>query len=166
MIVATLVWLGTAQPANYRRLRNAMFISGGIGLVIFAFYPVAPPRLIDRPFVDTVTELSRSYRVLQPPALVNKFAALPSLHVGWNFLVGVFVWRHAGRRAFRWLGVLSPVLMTFAVVLTANHYVVDAAAGIVVALVGLKIANRQTSVSRPVGTRASAEAEVRTNCCR
>lgn len=145
VIVATLVWLGRTRPASYRSLRNSMFLSGGIGLVIFALYPVAPPRLIDRPFVDTVTELSRSYRVLQPPALVNKFAAMPSLHVGWNLLVGVFVWRHARHRVVRWLGVLSPLVMTIAVVLTANHYVVDAFAGMALAIVGLHLAPRQRS---------------------
>lgn len=148
IIIATLVWLGVSRPAGYRCLRNAMFVSGGIGLIVFALYPVAPPRLIDRPFIDTVTELSYSYRVLQPPALVNKFAAVPSLHVGWNFLVAVFVWRHARRRVIRWSGVLSPVLMTIAVVLTANHYVFDAAAGIVVAVVGLKVSDRLAATGR------------------
>lgn len=153
VIVATLVWLGRTRPASYRSLRNAMFVSGGIGLVIFALYPVAPPRLIDRPFVDTVTELSHSYRVLQPPALVNKFTAMPSLHVGWNLLVGVFVWRHARHRIVRWLGVLSPVLMTVAVVLTANHYVVDAFAGMALAIVGLHLAETGRQVDRSFSSR-------------
>ena len=40
-------------------------------------------------------------------------------------------------RAF---SVLSPLLMLAAIVLTANHYVVDALAGAIVALLGLAIA--------------------------
>ena len=137
VIAITLVWLYRSDTAIYRLLRNAMFLSGAIGLIVFAAYPVAPPRLAGPVFVDTVTELSRSYRVLQPPALVNKYAALPSLHVGWNFLVGVVVWRHATSRPIRLLGAISPVLMIAAVVLTANHYVIDAAAGVAIAAVAL-----------------------------
>lgn len=142
VIAATFVWLYRSNVATYRLLRNAMFVSGAIGLVVFAMYPVAPPRLAGVGFVDTVTELSHSYRVLQPPALVNKYAALPSLHVGWNFLIGVFVWRHGTSTLTRILGAASPILMVAAVVVTANHYLIDAVAGIVVAASGLYIAKR------------------------
>ncbi len=140
VIVATLVWFHRTDGDAYVLLRNALFASGAIGLVVFAAFPVAPPRLYDPVYVDTVTELSRSYRVLQPPALVNKYAAMPSLHVGWNFLVGLFLARRAAPVWIRRFGAVSPVLMVAAVVLTANHYVLDAVAGIVVAAAGLRIA--------------------------
>jgi len=91
VIIATLVWLHRNHRLEYLLLRNAMFVSGAIGMVIFALYPVAPPRLTEAGFIDTVTDLSTSYRVLQPPALVNKYAAVPSLHVGWNLLAGIIV---------------------------------------------------------------------------
>ena len=142
-IAGTLVWLQRTRRTEYLNLRNALFISGAIGLVIFTLYPVAPPRLLGTDqFIDTVTEFSTSYRVLQPPSLVNKYAALPSLHVGWNLLVGLFIWRHAKQPAVRALGAISPALMITAVVLTANHYLIDAAAGAAIALTGLAIANR------------------------
>jgi hypothetical protein len=137
VIIVTLVWLHRSHRRGFVLLRNAMFISGAIGLVFFAFYPVAPPRHLPDGFVDTVTELSRSYRVLQPPSLVNEYAAVPSLHVGWNLLVGVFLVRHGRSAVVRGLGVASPLMMTFAVVATGNHYVVDAITGAGVALVGL-----------------------------
>ena len=90
LVAVTLLVLYLHRRPIYLRLRNAMFISGAAGLVVFATYPVAPPRLLDGgPFVDTVTTWSNSYRVLQPPSLVNKYAAVPSLHVGWNLLVGI-----------------------------------------------------------------------------
>lgn len=142
VIIATLVWLHREHRDTYRLLRNAMFISGAIGLVVFATYPVAPPRLAGLGFVDTVTEHSNSYRVLQPPALVNKYAALPSLHVGWNFLVGVIVSGRLSRRWLRRTALLSPLLMYTAVVLTGNHYIIDGIVGTAVAAVGLALASR------------------------
>jgi hypothetical protein len=98
---------------------------------------VAPPRLAGIRLVDKVTKQSHAYRVLQPPAFVNQYAAIPSLHVGWDLLVGIFVFKYSRRRVTRALGALTPVAMTTAVVLTANHFVIDAMLGALVALVGL-----------------------------
>lgn len=148
VIIGTLVWLQQKRRLEYLKLRNALFVSGAIGLVIFAFYPVAPPRLLSGDLVDTVSEYSTSYRVLQPPSLVNKYAALPSLHVGWNLLVGMFVWRNARTPVMRLFGAVSPALMITAVVLTANHYIVDALAGASLALFGLWIAGQLGVVVR------------------
>ncbi len=144
VIVASLIWLHERHRYHYLLLRNAMFLSGAIGLIIFVSYPVAPPRLIEAGFVDTVTEMSTSYRLLQPPSLVNKYAAIPSLHVGWNLLVGIALWRVSTSWRHRIVAASSPVLMTAAVLATANHYLLDAVAGVVVALVGLAIARRIT----------------------
>ncbi len=143
VITATLIWLHRNRRYQYLLLRNAMFISGAIGLAIFIRFPVAPPRMLPG-FVDTVAELSTSYRILQPPALVNKFAAMPSLHVGWNLLIGVALFNASRSRVVRLFAVAGPVLMTYAVVVTANHYVVDAIVGASVALVGLIIARMIT----------------------
>jgi hypothetical protein len=146
VIVAVLIWLLRTHPLPYKVLRNAIFISGAIGIVVFALYPVAPPRLAGIGLVDTVTTQSHAYRVLQPPAFVNQYAAIPSLHVGWDLLVGIFVFRYAHRRIARMAGVLTPIAMTASVVLTANHFVIDAVLGGLVALVGLAVA---TMLSRP-----------------
>ena len=69
-----------------------MFLSGAIGFLFFALLPVAPPRLADPSLIDTVTLHSEAYRALQPPGLTNQYAAFPSLHFGWNLLVGFAVW--------------------------------------------------------------------------
>ena len=140
VIITVMVWLAMRHRVVFLRLRNAMFVSGGIGLVIFALYPVAPPRLTTYGYIDTVTERSEAYRVLQPPAFVNPYAAMPSLHVGWDLLVGIAVATAASSLLLRWIGRLMPVLMAIAVVLTANHYLVDGIAGAALALVGLAVA--------------------------
>ena len=144
VIAGTLVWLHHAHRRHYLLLRNAMFLSGAAGLVIFASYAVAPPRLLGVGLADTVTLHSTSYRVLQPPALVNKYAAMPSLHVGWNLLVGIHLFQVARRWPLRVFAVASPVLMAMAVVLTANHYVLDGFAGGALSLAGLWASYRVT----------------------
>lgn len=129
VIAVTLIWLARQHPAVYFRTRNAMILSGGIGMIVFAAFPVAPPRLAELGMVDTVTVSSHAYRVLQPPMFTNQYAAVPSLHVGWDLLMGLAIAVAARRMWVRVLGVAMPVAMTLAVVLTANHYIVDAIAG-------------------------------------
>ena len=142
VIITALLVLHRYRRSEYLRLRNGLFISGLIGMMIFALFPTAPPRLMGLGFVDTLDELSTSYRVLQPPALVNKYAALPSLHVGWNLLVAISVYRASSRRIARLLAIASVTAMVLAVVFTGNHWVVDTVAGTLVALAGLAIATR------------------------
>ena len=140
VILTVGVVLYRSRHDRYVLLRNAMLVSGALGFVFFAFFPVAPPRLMDLPLVDTVTRDSNSYRALQPPGLTNQYAAFPSLHFGWNVLVGVAVWGASTQLAVRTFAVLGPLAMGAAVVLTANHYLVDVAGGLAVVLVGLAAA--------------------------
>lgn len=136
VLILTLWWLLRRSRSFYLWLRDAMLVSGTIGLVIFATLPVAPPRLFDTAYVDTVTLRSYSYRVLQPPMFVNLYAAVPSLHFGWNLLVGI-VWFSRARAGWaRVAAVVMPVAMGFAVVATGNHWVLDVVIGAAVALVG------------------------------
>ncbi|MEM7094222.1 MAG: phosphatase PAP2 family protein [Actinomycetota bacterium] len=137
LIVALILLFGLSRP-QFRTLRNALIASGAIGLVCFALYPVAPPRLFaPDEFFDSLGELSRSYRILQNPSLTNQFAAVPSFHVGWNLLVAVAVWRSTRSRVLRTAAVVFPCLMIVAVLLTANHWILDIVAGAAVAAFGV-----------------------------
>lgn len=139
VILATALALFLFRRDRYYLLRNAFFVSGAIGFLFFAFHPVAPPRLLDLGLVDTVTNESSSYRALQPPGLTNQYAALPSLHAGWNLLVGIVLFSATTSRALRLVAIVLPAAMAFAVVATANHFVTDVAAGYAVVLVGLAV---------------------------
>jgi hypothetical protein len=145
VIAAVLLWLFLRHPDGYRQIRTTMVLSGAVGLVVFALYPVAPPRLAPLGLVDTVTDLSTSYRVLQPPAFVNQYAAMPSLHVGWDLLMGYALVTYGGHRLLRVVGVLLPIAMVSAVILTANHYVVDAVAGAALVLSCLVVVSSRPS---------------------
>jgi PAP2 superfamily len=136
--VATLLFL--YRRDRYYLLRNALFVSGAIGFLFFAFFPVAPPRLVDSALVDTVTNESSSYRALQPPGLTNQYAAFPSLHFGWNLVIGVVLFLAATHLAVRLFAVVGPLAMGFAVVATANHFVLDVVAGVCVVGIGLVVA--------------------------
>jgi hypothetical protein len=129
VITSILIWLLVKHRDSYRFFRNTLLLSGAMGLVVFSFFPMAPPRFIETMgFVDTITLHSESYRVLQPPSLVNQYAAMPSLHVGWDLLMGIALFQHL-RGRWRWFAVLLPVMMFASVVLTANHYLLDGIVG-------------------------------------
>jgi lipoprotein signal peptidase len=155
VVVLTLVWVLTRHPSEFTRFRNAMLISGAIGLVIFVYFPVAPPRFMTQyGFIDTVTEQTNGYRVLQPPAFTNQYAAMPSLHFGWNLLMGIAWASLSGNRWTRLFGWLMPPLMFAAIVLTANHYLLDGVAGGALAMLGFVVATqlwatRRSSSPRP-----------------
>jgi hypothetical protein len=140
VIIATMLWLVWHHKEVFMRLRDAMMVSGALGMLTFVIYPVAPPRLANLGMIDTVSEQSHAYRVLQPPAFVNQYAAMPSLHVGWDLLVGMAIFAAASSMAVKMIGVAMPVLMALAVVATANHYVFDVVAGIALVLIGHAVA--------------------------
>lgn len=154
VVVGTVLALYLTRRGHYRLLRNALFVSGGIGFLFFALLPLAPPRLAGLGLVDTVTEQSQAYRALQPPGLTNQYAAFPSLHVGWNILVGVVLFLAFAQVAVRLFAVLMPLAMGIAVVATANHFVLDVAAGLVVVMAGLGVAYL-IETRRPAATLAA-----------
>ena len=141
VIIAVLAWLVVRVPDRYTVYRDAMLISGLVGIVIFATFPVAPPRLLDLGMTDTVTEQSHAYRVLQPPSLVNQFAAMPSFHAGWDLLMGIALVREGRRIWVRVLGCLLPIAMGLSVVVTANHYLLDVVVGMAIVAGALVVAH-------------------------
>jgi hypothetical protein len=102
--------------------------------------PLAPPRYMPEfGFTDTIIQ-AKSYYVFQSPKIVNQYAAMPSLHFGWDLLVAAAIMLNTGVRWIRRAAYVFPVLTLGGIVLTANHYFLDAAAGAAVAMLGLTIA--------------------------
>jgi hypothetical protein len=140
VIIVVLAWLAVRVPDRFVLYRNAMLISGLVGIVIFAMFPVAPPRLLDLGLIDTVTEQSNAYRVLQPPSLVNQYAAMPSFHAGWDLIMGIALVREGRRLWVRVVGYLLPLAMALSVVVTANHYLLDVVVGAAIVVAALVLA--------------------------
>ncbi|OAI38719.1 hypothetical protein AYO38_09135, partial [bacterium SCGC AG-212-C10] len=142
LVIAFAIWLYIRHRREYFLTRNAFLASGAIAVVIYALYPVAPPRLLEGAgFVDTMAIYDRvGYNAQEAKAFVNPYAAVPSLHFGWSLLLGVVVARVGRSSFFVAFGVLWPVAMFFGILMTGNHFIFDALAGAVVSFAGLAIA--------------------------
>ncbi len=156
-ILVLAVWLFLDRREAYSRYRIAFVLSGAVALLLFMVFPVAPPRLAGLGFVDTLAEHSKEYVALESPRFVNRFAAVPSLHFGWNLLVGIALVRETRSWWLKTPGVISPAIVLFAVVVTGNHYVIDAIAGGILAVASLMLAPRvQAMLVRARGAMAPA----------
>jgi hypothetical protein len=125
---AAFVWLYVRHPATYRRFRNVMVVITMIGLTVHLLMPLAPPRMFpDLGFVDTARVFGpASYGAGSPyKGFANQFAAMPSLHFGWALVIAWAV-LIATKSRWRYLVLAHPVITLAAIVLTANHYWLDA----------------------------------------
>jgi len=145
---------------EYRRLRTVILISGALGLVVFALFPVAPPRLAAVGLQDTVTQHAPIYHSILLPSLVNEYAAMPSFHAGWNLLLGIELFRVSHNVVVRAFAIAAPVTMAFAVVATANHFVLDVLGGGVAVILPLLAVTWIESRSDPIRTRPADGAGV------
>jgi len=143
LIGALAVWLYFWHRPQYLLMRNAFLISGAIALVIYLNFPTAPPRLLPEHlgfgFADTVFEQYGHERPFTPTFFVNQYAAMPSMHFGWNMLVGLALWLSTRNVFVRALAVLMPFAMFTDIILTANHYLLDPILAIPVVALGLAI---------------------------
>jgi hypothetical protein len=148
LIIAFGIYLYYGQRSKYTLMRDAFLLSGAIALVIYWLYPVAPPRELPelaarfdnggpvyvRGFFDTMQEyLGYGYQAQSTQAFVNPYAAMPSLHFGWDLLLGIGIVWASWRQRLMWLtlpiGVFLPLSQIPAITVTANHFFLDAAAG-------------------------------------
>jgi hypothetical protein len=131
------IWLYKRRARVYPYVRNAFLATNAIALVVYMVYPVAPPRLAAtrEGFVDTlhnISDIDLHGGVFS--GWFNPHAAVPSMHFGYALMigmVGVVLMRHW---PLRLLAVAYPVAVFITITGTANHYVLDAVAGVVLVL--------------------------------
>ena len=167
--VGLLVWLYMRRHHAYRGMRNLLGLTTALALIGYWAFPLAPPRLykcnanipvpgpdgftIGKCFVDTLDKVGGlwSYHSPVAKAVANQYAAMPSLHFGWSLWCAIVLYSYARSRPVKVLGLLYPVLTLFAIVVTANHYFLDAVGGaiiIVVAMMMLRMLDRRRSRRR------------------
>lgn len=125
---------------GFRSFRNAFIVSTVIALAIHWEFPTAPPRLAHVGLEDTLRQFSDiDIGSEHSASYSNPVAAVPSLHAGWAVAVAYGVWRFTKHRFARVLAVLYPVAVTLTIVVTGNHFIPDALAGVVVMAFGFAV---------------------------
>lgn len=137
---ACLLWLFLAHSRIYRGARTVLFVTSLLALAGFWLYPLAPPRLLPQyGYIDTLLKF-HTWGSLADPKIAqhsNQFAAMPSLHMAWALWCGVSIIYCARRPWVRLLGVVYPLCTLAVIVGTANHFFIDALAGLLVFLGGV-----------------------------
>jgi hypothetical protein len=167
-VVAGVLWF--VARARFRRYVASVALLAGMAFVTFALFPAAPPWL-----ASSQGELAPTSRLIGPISghipfislsfedlfqrgweYSNPVAAVPSLHAAYTLLITLFLWRTA-RRA-RPLLALYPLAMAFALVYTAEHYLVDILLGWAYTLVAVwvvsSVADGFSGRSKPAARRA------------
>lgn len=141
---ATLVWLFRRRPALYPRWRNTLAFTTALALIGFTFFPLMPPRLLPPSYgyVDTLADVGGlwSFESGAVAKMSNQYAAMPSLHFGWAAWSAAVLVRTVRRRWARALALAYPLMTLFAIVVTANHFWLDAVGGALALGVGAGLA--------------------------
>jgi PAP2 superfamily len=130
---SVLVWLHQRRPAAFPFVRTSLLLASGLALVGYLAYPTAPPRLAGIGIADTVSNGHVDLNHGLVSSLYNPYAAVPSMHIGYALIVAASLFRHGRRPLVRTLGALYPLFVLLVIVATGNHFLVDAAAGALVA---------------------------------
>ena len=155
-----LIYLFRRWRDDYPLWRNALAVATGLALIGFVFYPLMPPRLLPAHygFVDTLAKDPAfwSFNSGAVNKISNQFAAMPSVHCAWALWCACAL---VPRLRHTWAKVLAavyPAVTVTAIVLTANHYFVDALAGFAVFGIGYAVARAATRAGRRPATPATA----------
>ena len=135
------VWLYRRSRGDFRVWRDGFLLATLISVVIHWRFPTAPPRLADPGMLDTLRVLSGIDIGRQgTSALTNPVAAVPSLHAAYAVGVGAGLVLLSRSRVVRAVGVVYPALVILTIIVTGNHFVLDALAGIAVLAAGFLLA--------------------------
>ncbi|MBI4282071.1 MAG: phosphatase PAP2 family protein [Chloroflexi bacterium] len=126
LIGATGILLFITAHDAYYKYRTVLLVSLGIAVVVFALYPLAPPRFMGVfGFVDTLRILGPTQHITRSEILsYNMYAAMPSMHFAWALLVSM-AWASTPYLWAKIAAIVYQTLMAAAVVVTGNHYFVD-----------------------------------------
>jgi len=134
-----LVGLFWKRPRVYPVARLSLAIITVGAFAVFALAPTAPPRLLHGAgYLDTLSHWHTigGYQSGMMASTADQFAAMPSLHIGWGVWASLWFARVVRRTWARVAAVAYPVLTSLVILATANHYVLDIAGGLAIAVAG------------------------------
>jgi hypothetical protein len=129
--LAVFAWLWWKRNDLLGTMRATLVIVNLIALAVFWSFPVAPPRMLGGGYVDLVAVV-HNLPVWQFGATAlhsNQLCSMPSLHTAWATWCSLAAWQMTSRRWLRAVALVYPLITTFAVIATGNHYLADAVAG-------------------------------------
>ena len=92
MTVGALLYLYMRHNRNFYFVRNMLMVAMAIALVGYVVFPTAPPRFMPEwGFIDTVSDFTGvhvSHASASINALINLYAAVPSMHVAFALMIG------------------------------------------------------------------------------
>jgi PAP2 superfamily protein len=145
-----LVWLYIARNHAYYFVRNMFIVAMLFALVGYVLFPAAPPRFLPEwGFQDTVSDMFGNGASQTASVLYNPYAAVPSMHVAFALMIAVPAMQLVKHRALRFVWAFYPLLVTFVVISTGNHFWIDAALGAMVAVVSAVLARDAFGRARP-----------------
>jgi hypothetical protein len=140
LTVGWLMRLFRRRDPEFHRLRRAAVLATLGAQPVFLLFPAAPPRTLDH-LVDTIADVSGvdldKGLVAQ---LYDPIAAMPSIHIAYAVVTAVGISQTSHSQVARALAPAYPPAVAFVIFATANHYVLDAVAGAVLGLAGLRLA--------------------------
>jgi hypothetical protein len=159
-----LIWLYRRQPDRYSLWRSTLAAMTAAALIGFAGYSLMPPRLLGDTskfgacfeegvedchgdgVVDTLAVHGGwlSFQDEEVAEVSNQFAAMPSMHTGWSTWSAFVMWGLVRRRWAKVLVVLYPMATVFCILITGNHYWLDAVGGLAAFAVGLGVSSLLT----------------------
>jgi len=159
MTTGALVWLYLRHNDRFYFVRNMFMIAMGLALVGYVLMPTAPPRFFpELGFVDTIAYY---VNVKHDSGLValffNPYAAVPSMHVAFALMISIPALLVVRSRVAKVLWAAYPVVVTFVVIVTGNHWFMDAVAGAFVAAAAALVAKHVLERIWPAAWSWSAE---------
>lgn len=114
---------------SYYYCRNIILINLCMALIFFVLIPVAPPFRSLPNMMDSIQILGPTfYGGPEMSFIYNTTAALPSLHFSWTLIFGIFFFQRV-KGFFRGVTVIYPVLTLYIILVTGNHFLLDATLG-------------------------------------
>ncbi|MBM3675686.1 MAG: phosphatase PAP2 family protein [Actinobacteria bacterium] len=153
------IFLFRRWPDDYPFWRNTLGIATAIALIGFYFWPLMPPRLLPETYgyVDTLAKYPTlwAFNSGAIKSIANQFAAMPSIHCVWALWCACILVPRLRHTWAKVLAALYPVLTVSVIVITANHYFLDAVGGFATLGIGCAGARLTTRAGRGPAVRTS-----------
>jgi hypothetical protein len=146
---AFLIWLYLFRNSSFYFVRNMFMVAMGLAVIGYALLPTAPPRMFDG-FTDTITQYAQvNHDSALVKLFINPYAAIPSMHVAFSTMIGVTGVLISKHTITKVVWAAYPFLVFWVVVVTANHFWVDGAFGLLVACLSAITAATILARARP-----------------